>query len=323
MTRYKTQDIVAHLGDNPLTHWQNGALVVIPTETVYGLSADAENGDAVARIYALKDRPRFNPLIVHVGSIEIAKQYAIWNASAEALAQQFWPGPLTMVLPLQPGAPVSDLVTAGGDTVALRMPHHVVTLELLRAFGRGVAAPSANRSGRISPTSSAHVRVEFGDACPLIVEGGDCVIGLESTVIDITNAKHPSILRPGYVTENMIINALGSKINVKHKASSPPTLRAPGQLQSHYAPQLPMRLNVTQVAPEEALIAFGPTPIEGAKRTINLSERAELKEAATKLFHVMRELDSEEYKAIAVMPIPDEGIGEAINDRLQRAAAPQ
>ena len=319
MNKQQTQHIVASTGDNPLSCWNKGGLVVVPTETVYGLSADAENNDAVARIYALKNRPRFNPLIVHVGSVEIAQKYGVWNDDAAKLAAAFWPGPLAMILPLMPDAPVSDLVTAGGNTVALRMPNHPTTLNLLREFGRGVAAPSANRSGRISPTSPNHVRDEFGEDCPMLIEGGDCSIGLESTVIDLSG-ETPQVLRPGAITKEEIIKTLGKNINVKNQKNTK-AIKSPGMLKSHYAPTLPVRLNVTELREGEALIAFGNKVPAGASRTINISETGDVAEAATKLFHALRELDVAEHSAIAVMPIPNEGIGDAINDRLARAAA--
>jgi L-threonylcarbamoyladenylate synthase len=297
---------------------REGALVVLPTETVYGLAADASNSTAVAAIYALKDRPRFNPLIVHVSSLAMAQRYGVWNAQAEALAQAFWPGPLTLVLPLREGCGISALVTNGGTTIALRLPAHPMAQALIGAFGAGVAAPSANRSGRVSPTAAAHVRDEFGEACPLLLDGGDCHVGLESTVLDVTT-NPPTLLRPGAITKEMIFNVSESYPQALDKDNSVDILRSPGQLLSHYAPSLPVRLNATSVAANEALLAFG-TPLAGAAITRNLSERANVTEAAANLFAHLRALDQPALaRAIAVMPIPNTGIGEAINERLSRA----
>lgn len=315
-----------HLDNNPvdkaLTHWREGGLVVIPTETVYGLAADATNGEAVARIYSTKSRPEFNPLIVHVCDVALAKKYVQWNAMAEVLAQTFWPGPLTLVLPRATDCEISELVSAGGDTLAIRMPSHPVTLQLLRAFGKGIAAPSANRSGRVSPTTAAHVREEFGDSIPLIIDGGPCAVGVESTVVDLTG-NTPVILRPGSVTRAMIEEVVSREslvISSSRLMTHDSRLKSPGQLASHYAPSIPVRLNATQVTKAEALLAFGPDPLTGAATTLNLSARGDLIEAAAHLFSYLRALDNGYHRAIAVMPIPHEGIGEAINDRLTRAS---
>lgn len=316
-------DVDASLVDKALNLWHAGQLVAIPTETVYGLAADATNGEAVARIYAAKARPQFNPLIVHVADVATACHYGVWNASAAQLAETFWPGPLTMVLPRHPDSPISDLVSAGGDTVAIRMPAHPVALQLLRAFGRGIAAPSANRSGRISPTTAQHVRDELGDAVPLVIDGGPCKVGIESTVVDIGHA--PRILRPGSITQAQIEAALGS-VPATGAAPHPShttgrMLLSPGQLAAHYAPSIPIRLNATTVMENEALLAFG-MPLSGAAYTLNLSANADIFEAAANLFAHMRALDHGRYAAIAVMPIPNQGVGIAINDRLTRAATP-
>lgn len=330
------QHIDKTLEDNAITHWKNGELVAIPTETVYGLAADAENSDAVAKIFALKDRPRFNPLIVHVGRVALAQRYVIWNDMAERLAAAFWPGPLTLVLPLRTDSGISDLVTCGGNTLGLRMPAHPLTLALLKRYAKGIAAPSANRSGRVSPTTAQHVRDEFGANCPLLLDGGNCEVGLESTVLDISSDA-PVLLRPGAITKEMLeaamiasITSSAVKTNDKNMLSSYPQalhedkpvgiLKSPGQLASHYAPSIPVRLNATSVAADEALLAFGPAPLMGAARSINLSETGNLAEAATRLFAALRALDMPAHRAIAVMPIPNEGIGEAIHDRLKRAA---
>jgi L-threonylcarbamoyladenylate synthase len=288
---------------------------------VYGLSADGENDRAVAKIFSLKSRPLFNPLIVHVGSIEIAQRYGEWNARAELLARAFWPGALTLVLTLKQNTKISDLVTCGGNTVALRMPNHPLSLPLLARFGRGVAAPSANRSGCVSPTTAEHVRDEFGTDCPPILDGGASKVGLESTVLDISGDT-AVLLRPGAITFEMISKVLGDYPLISHedKPVERGLLRAPGQLASHYAPSLPVRLNATSVGADEALLAYGNAPLAGAAKTINLSQSGNLEEAASNLFASMRALDNVCYRAIAVMPIPNQGIGHAINDRLTRAS---
>jgi L-threonylcarbamoyladenylate synthase len=310
--------------ENALKLWNTGELVAIPTETVYGLAADAESDLAVARIYSMKSRPSFNPLIIHVSSMEIAQKYACWNELALRLAQKFWPGPLTLVLPTRQPTNLSTLALAGGGTVALRCPGHKVAQQLLTKFGRGLAAPSANKSGRVSPTTAAHVHDEFGDEL-LVIDGGPCDVGLESTVIDVTGDT-PIILRPGAVTRDMIdgeIKGADSRV-VSQELIGLGTplggiLKSPGQLASHYAPSIPVRLNATKIAADEALLAFGPTPLTGAAETLNLSITRNLVEAAANLFAHLRALDDPRFRAIAVMPIPEEGLGEAINDRLKRA----
>lgn len=318
--------------DKAISLWHAGELVAIPTETVYGLGADATHGEAVARIYATKSRPQFNPLIVHVADVAIAKRYVEWNEMAEALAHTFWPGPMTLVLKKRPEArgqrPVSELVSAGGDTLAVRVPAHPVAQKLLVAFGGAIAAPSANRSGRVSPTTAQHVRDEFGDRLKLIVDGGPCAVGLESTVVDVTGDA-PMVLRPGSVTWEMIEKVASGEWRVAGKGEStrhpsPVTrhpLKSPGRLASHYAPSIPVRLNARAVESDEALLAFGPNPLPGAAITLNLSPAGDLIEAAANLFAYLRALDKPGHCAIAVMPIPPEGLGAAINDRLTRAAA--
>lgn len=308
------------LQEKAVSLWKSGQLVAFPTETVYGLGADASNDEAVARIFAAKSRPRFNPLIVHVGSVEIAKIYGQWSEAAEILAHNFWPGPLTIVL--KKSGQVSDLVTAGGDSIGLRIPRHKIALELLKAYGGGIAAPSANRSGRISPTCAAHVQAEFAEAMPFLIDGGQCEVGLESTVIDITQER-PILWRAGGIPRAQIERVLCKKILMHQPARSDATLVSPGQLESHYAPTKPVRLDVTQCSAQEGLLAFG-TPIpKGAGALVQLSASGNLQEAATKLFASLRELDAALIESIAVMPIPNEGLGEAINDRLRRAAAPR
>jgi len=295
-----------------------GELVAFPTETVYGLGADATNDRAVAKIFATKGRPQFNPLIVHVDSVAMAQRYAVWNAWAEALALAFCPAPLTMILPKLPDSAISHLCCAGGDTVGIRIPNHKDARELIRRSGLPLAAPSANRSGRISPTSAQDVWEELGDSIPLILDGGNCQIGIESTVIDVSG-KVPCILRHGFITQSQIEAVLQQPL-------AKPVLvegeyKSPGLLTSHYAPTLPLRLNVTHCEANEGLLAFGTPVVKGAGVMLNLSESSNLQEAAAHLFGYLRKLDANpQLKGISVMPIPQEGIGMAINDRLQRAA---
>lgn len=295
-----------------------GNPVAFPTETVYGIGADAANDRAVAEIFAIKGRPQFNPLIVHVRDIAMAKRFVAWNAYADMLARAFFPGPLTLVLPRLPDSGISLLASAGGDTVGIRVPSHGAAQALLAAAGIPIAAPSANRSGRVSPTSAQHVHEELGDAVPLILDGGTCGVGIESTVIDISG-NAPALLRPGFITAGQLESVLGEKIAVANGADG--KLKSPGLLKSHYAPSLPVRLHVQEPRGDEALLAFGAFVPQGAKTTLNLSENADLKEAAARLFACLRMLDRPDlYSAIAIMPIPDAGIGVAVNDRLRRAA---
>ncbi len=313
----KILHIDATLVDKTIAHWNAGELVAMPTETVYGLGADATNGEAVAKIYSVKSRPQFNPLIVHVATIEIAQRYVEWTSIALGLAKAFWPGPMTLVLKRRANCPITELVSAGGDTIAIRIPAHPVAQQLLTAWGGAIAAPSANRSGRVSPTTAEHVRDEFGTAIP-IIDGGACEVGLESTVIDATGDA-PIVLRPGSITRAMVEKALG--IPCASSAPTAGTQRSPGQLESHYAPSIPVRLNATSAEETEALLAFGPNVPTGAGTTLNLSPTGNMLEAAANLFAYLRALDNGYHSCIAVMPIPTEGIGEAINDRLKRAAA--
>lgn len=327
MKRTKILDIDKMLVDSAVTLWRAGELVALPTETVYGLGADATNGQAVARIYQVKSRPQFNPLIVHVADVPTAQKYVVWSDAAEALAQKFWPGPLTLILPRRADCLVSELVSAGGDTLAIRIPSHPVARQLLAAFGGGIAAPSANRSGRVSPTTAQHVRDELGNDVKLIIDGGACTVGVESTVVDLTG-EAPVILRPGAVTRAMVEGVFSLQLPVVSKEDlqlslpSNPAFKSPGQLASHYAPSIPVRLNTVEVAADEALLAFGPTPMVGAATTLNLSPKGNLIEAAANLFAYMRALDTPNHRSIAVMAIPNEGVGEAINDRLARASVP-
>jgi L-threonylcarbamoyladenylate synthase len=297
-----------------------GSLVAFPTETVYGLGGDATNGRAVAAIFAAKGRPRFNPLIVHVADAAHAEIHGRLTPLAKRLADAFWPGPLTLVLDRKPGSNLSDLVTAGLDTVALRVPDHPIAQALLRASERPLAAPSANRSGGLSPTQATHVEADLGADVALILDGGPTAHGLESTVLD-ARGEAPVLLRPGAVTAETIEAVLGAPLlRLPYDKARP---SAPGQLESHYAPRARVRLNATKVSPGEALLAFGPDLPQAAGPVINLSPTGDLMEAAAKLFAALRALDETDAGTIAVMPIPEEGLGEAINDRLRRAAAPR
>ena len=293
-----------------------GDLVAFPTETVYGLGANALDGAAVARVFAAKERPRFNPLIVHVPDLAAAERYAAFGATARTLAQAFWPGPLSLVLPKLDDCPISDLVTAGLDTIALRAPNHPVAQALLAAAKLPIAAPSANRSGRISPTQASHVASELGDDPAMILDGGPCALGLESTVVSVAGPE-PILLRLGAVPREAIETVLGAKLT---QAESDAAIASPGQLERHYAPNTALRLEARDVRADEALLAFGPDAPQGATHSINLSLTGDMAEAAARLFAALRELDACGASAIAVMPIPHQGLGEAINDRLQRAA---
>jgi L-threonylcarbamoyladenylate synthase len=302
---------------------RQGGLVAFPTETVYGLGADASNAAAIARLYEAKGRPSFNPLIAHVGNLEAARAIARFDALAVRLAQAFWPGPLTLVLPKAPGCPVADLATAGLDTVAVRVPAHPVALEILRAFAGPVAAPSANLSGHVSPTTAAHVQSDLAGRIDLIVDGGAVEVGVESTIVGCLGT--PMLLRPGGVPRGEIERVLDRALLLPAAdapAESGQPL-APGMLASHYAPRTKVRVNADRLEAGEALLAFGPDPVPGSDAScavMNLSVRGNLTEAAANLFNYLRALDQKRARAIAVMPIPDHGLGEAINDRLRRAA---
>jgi len=297
----------------------DGGLVAFPTETVYGLGADATNGTAVARLYAAKGRPRFNPLIAHVADLAAARRLAVFNADAERLARAFWPGPLTLVLPKLLGCPVSQLATAGLDTIAVRVPDHPVAHDILAALGKPVVAPSANQSGHVSPTTAAHVRGDLDGRVDLILDGGPTSVGVESTIVACLGA--PVLLRPGGLPREDIERVLGHALADDASPASEAPL-APGMLGSHYAPKTPLRLKARSVNAGEALLAFGADAPAGAK-TLNLSVSGDLVEAAANLFSHLRALDAAGASAIAVMPIPNDGLGEAINDRLARAAAPR
>ncbi len=300
-----------------------GGLVAFPTETVYGLGADATNAHAIARLYEAKGRPAFNPLIAHVVDLAAAQALARFNADAARLAEVFWPGPLTLVLAKAPGCPVAELATAGLDTIAARVPNHEVAQKILAAFGKPVVAPSANRSGHVSPTTAAHVFADLRGRIDLIVDGGATPVGVESTIIACLGV--PTLLRPGGVPRAAIERALGRRLAVPPAGIAPADNAplAPGMVAAHYAPHTPLRLDARRVEAGEALLAFGPKLAEGAERAagvLNLSERGDLIEAAANLFAHLRALDAVGAKAIAVMPVPHEGLGEAINDRLTRAA---
>ncbi|UPK06166.1 L-threonylcarbamoyladenylate synthase [Bradyrhizobium sp. 170] len=300
-----------------------GGLVAFPTETVYGLGADATNPAAIAHLYQAKGRPAFNPLIAHVGDIAAARQIARFDAPAIALAEAFWPGPLTLVLPKTENCAVADLATAGLDTVAIRIPAHPVARDILRAFGGPVVAPSANLSGHVSPTMAAHVQSDLAGRIDLIVDGGAVEVGVESTIVGCFDA--PMLLRPGGLPRAEIERVLGRPLRqaLADAESDSGQPLAPGMLASHYAPRARVRLNAQVLEPDEALLAFGLGAISGidaASTVMNLSERGDLDEAATNLFGHLRALDGKGVRTIAVMPIPNEGLGEAINDRLRRAA---
>ncbi|HYD15616.1 MAG TPA: L-threonylcarbamoyladenylate synthase [Hyphomicrobium sp.] len=300
---------------------REGALVAFPTETVYGLGADATNGRAVAGIFDAKGRPRFNPLIVHVPDLAHAEEIAVLSPAARKLAEAFWPGPLTLVLERRAEAGVSDLVSAGLDTLAVRVPAHPIAQKLLVAAGRPLAAPSANRSGRVSPTTAEHVHEDLDGRLAMILDGGSTQHGLESTVLD-ASGDGVVLLRPGAVPRDAIENVLGQTLATGPESDDlHPT--SPGQLASHYAPNAAMRLNARDVKPGEALLAFGRDTPSTTGPSINLSATGDLVEAAAALFASLRALDRAGAATIAVMPIPDQGLGEAINDRLRRAAAPR
>ena len=301
----------------------DGGLVAFPTETVYGLGADATNAAAIAHLYQAKGRPAFNPLIAHVSDLGAARKIGRFDAAALQLAEAFWPGPLTLVLPKSADCAVADLATAGLDTVATRIPAHPVARDILRAFGRPVVAPSANLSGHVSPTIAAHVLNDLGGRIDLIVDGGAVSVGVESTIVGIFD--QPILLRPGGLPRADIERVLGLTLKQlpEDAESDSDQPLAPGMLASHYAPRTKVRLNAMRLEPGEALLAFGTDAVSGidaAAAVMNLSARGDLDEAAANLFGHLRALDTRAARAIAVMPIPDDGLGEAINDRLRRAA---
>jgi L-threonylcarbamoyladenylate synthase len=292
---------------------RSGGLLAFPTETVYGLGADACDDQAVARIYEAKGRPSFNPLIVHFADLDAVKRHVVWTPEAERLAGIYWPGPLTLVLRKQPDSPISKLVTAGLETLAVRMPAHPSARALLRAFGGPVAAPSANRSGQISPTRAAHVVEGLSDRIDAVLDGGLCPVGVESTIVGLVDK--PVLLRPGGITEEALAETIGHHLAIRHKAEA---ISAPGQLMSHYAPDARVRLNATDWEEGELRLGFGDVDCD-----LNLSEAEDLVEAASHLFDYLHQLDAQGAQVIAVSPIPHKGLGVAINDRLSRAAAPR
>lgn len=293
-----------------VTVLRQGGLVAMPTETVYGLAANAADNSAVARIYAAKGRPQFNPLIAHVSSMDMARREGVFHANARILAETFWPGPLTVVVEVAATGSVSDLARAGLDSIALRMPRHPVAGQLIEAFGGPVVAPSANPSGKISPTLPEHVLKDIGDEVDLILDGGACAVGVESTIID-ARGDRPALLRPGSLDTAEIENIWPGLIRPTLNPDAP---QSPGQLLRHYAPDAKLRLNAKAPKTDEAYLGFGPV-----EATVNLSPTSDLTEAAANLFAMLRDLDTR-FERIAVAPIPTKGLGEAINDRLTRAA---
>ncbi|WP_431301222.1 L-threonylcarbamoyladenylate synthase [Tabrizicola sp. BL-A-41-H6] len=301
--------------DRAVALLRDGQLVAFPTETVYGLGGDATSDIAVARIFDAKGRPRFNPLIVHLPSLAAAEDYAIFSPEARALAAAFWPGPLTLVVPLKEPSRLSPLVTAGLDSVAIRVPAHPVAQALLSACSIPLAAPSANPSGRVSPTRASHVLDGLGGRIAAVIDGGPCSVGVESSIV--TLHPSPTLLRPGGLPVEALEAALGHPLAV---AGTSPKITAPGQLASHYAPSASVRLNASTARSGEVLVGFGP--ING---DLTLSATGDLVEAAAALFHTLREADLQAGAngSIAFAPVPDTGLGRAINDRLRRAAAPR
>jgi len=293
-----------------------GELAAFPTETVYGLGGDATNDQAVAKIYAAKNRPDFNPLIVHGSGKAMLEAFVTFTSLAEKLAAAFWPGALTLVLKRKPDAPLSLLVSAGLDTVAVRVPDHPLAQALIEKAGRPIAAPSANLSTTISPTSADHVLDSLKGRIAAVLDGGPCAVGIESTVVDLTGER-PTLLRPGGLEAERIEEITGPLARPEKDPQAP---RSPGMMARHYAPNKPVGLNKTSFLDQEAILGFGPTAPE---RALNLSPSGDLIEAAANLFAMLRQLDQGNWKAIAVMPIPETGLGLAINDRLKRAATPQ
>lgn len=291
----------------------NGGLVALPTETVYGLGADALSDQAVAKIYEAKGRPSFNPLISHMASTEMAGDYAILSDLAEKLVEAFWPGPMTLILPARQNCKISKLARAGLPSVAIRVPAHPIAQALISALNRPIAAPSANLSGRISPTTKDHVIADLDGRIDGLIDGGPCTMGVESTIISLID--HPIILRPGHITAEDVATVLGTDVAIE---ANPKSITAPGQLTSHYAPNAHLRLNAQQFTPDENSLGFGTHDGD-----LNLSPSGDLREASANLFLMLHELDARSGNKIAVAPIPDHGLGVAINDRLSRAAAPR
>ncbi len=312
-----TEDALARAA----AHLRSGALVAFPTETVYGLGADATNPIAVARIFEAKGRPQFNPLIVHVLDAAAAAELGQFTANAKKLAAAFWPGPLTLVVKRAETCPIADLVSAGLPTLALRVPDHPIARALLKTLGKPLAAPSANRSGHVSATRAEHVAADLAGAVSMILDGGPVQHGLESTVLDVTSDEIV-MLRPGAIPLARLEAVVGTTI-ARAEGSSSNRPQSPGQLESHYATHAPLRLNATEVREGDALLAFGPQVPATSGAVVNLSPTGDLIEAAANLFAALRDLDARNPSAIAVMSIPAHGLGDAINDRLKRAAAPR
>ncbi|MEE9313557.1 MAG: L-threonylcarbamoyladenylate synthase [Rhizobiaceae bacterium] len=306
--------------DKALAALRAGGLVAVPTETVYGLAADATNGDAIAKIYSAKGRPNFNPLIAHVSGLVMAELVGEFDELSQKLASKFWPGPLTLVVPLKTSAGIVDAVTAGLGTIALRHPAGVMAT-LAEDLGNPIAAPSANTSGKISPTLAEHVADDLGDKVEVILDNGACAIGVESTILKVGNGI-VTLLREG----GLAIETIEAEVGAVKRITTDPSkiespIEAPGQLLAHYAPSIPVRLNAKSVEKNEALLLFGPMPVNGNPHAMrNLSLEGDIDEAARNLFAMLKELDKSGAKAIAVQPIPRHGLGAAINDRLERAA---
>ncbi len=301
--------------DNAIVSLLAGELVAFPTETVYGLGADATNECAVAKIFEVKHRPRFNPLICHLGSVEAALRVGNFTETALDVAKDFWPGPLTIIVNRSNNCPIAWLASAGLEKIALRVPSHPIARELLSGVERPIAAPSANQSGRISPTRAEHVNKELGNSLKIIIDGGACAWGLESTVVDLSGIR-PILLRPGAITLEELQNKLGTFGTIDTNTS----IASPGMLASHYAPECPVRLEATGPRNGEVYLGFGP---ESKHYDQTLSATGNLREAAANLFHMLRKLDAPNIRGIAVAPIPKYGLGAAINDRLLRASAPK
>jgi len=312
-TMPKTERLIANATGiaRAATLLRGGGLVAFPTETVYGLGADATDDRAVARIFAAKGRPQFNPLIVHVASVDQARAIGVFNETAEQLAQAFWPGALTLVLPLRANAGIAPLVSAGLPSIAIRVPDHALAQDLLRQVGKPIAAPSANPSGKISPTNAQHVFTGLDGLIEAVLDGGPCPVGLESTIVGLKDG--PTLLRPGGLPAEAIEACLGASL----ARDEGETLTAPGQMASHYAPDASIRLNANTARPGELHIGFG-----GTEGDLTLSTTGDLTEAAARLFHILHQANRTG-KPIALAPVPDHGLGRAINDRLRRAAAPR
>ena len=297
---------------------KQGKLIAFPTETVYGLAANAMSDQSVAKVFQVKERPSFNPLIIHFHNIESAKKFVKFNKHASILAKKFWPGSLTLVLPKKKNCMISLLASAGLDSLAIRVPKNKIARELIKKSGLPIAAPSANISGTISPTTAKHVLQNLPKNNVKILDGGKCKVGIESTIIDLTK-KNIFLLRPGGLEISKIEKILGLKI-LPHKNTSPSRPKSPGQMNFHYAPRVPLRINIKRIVPSEALLSFGKHKHRSFKKELNLSFRGNLKEAASNLFKMLHTLDKKKFSSIAVMPIPKKGLGIAINDRLLKAS---